>query len=249
MATMSPFHRETDDTNGQDVPHVIVANAFGFYCVPKAFLSLQVPRVLAKGLVYEPNTLNLMRRLMGSGDVVAGGAFVGDFFPALCEALASEAVLHSFEPNPVSWWAATQTIRLNKLTQVRLHATAVGESERTMPLQVAWPETGDPLAARSKLTATPPEGSSVDVQVRRLDDLVPAERRVSVLQLDVEGSEGPALEGAERIIADNAPVIFVESVKPSRQQRYLKSLQERFPDHSYQMAGVIERNCIFRPDR
>jgi hypothetical protein len=54
------------------------------------------------------------------------------------------------------------------------------------------------------------------VSVVALDDIVPATRKVTVLQLDVEGSEEQALMGALRTIKRCLPQIILESLPKDR---------------------------------
>ena len=58
----------------------ICVNEYGFYCVPDAYAKREIPKILAQGGVYEPNTLALLARRAQGGDIVTGGAFIGDFF-------------------------------------------------------------------------------------------------------------------------------------------------------------------------
>ncbi|MDF1854923.1 FkbM family methyltransferase [Pseudooceanicola sp.] len=226
--------------------HMIASNQYGFYCIPQAYAKRKVPTVLRQGQVYEPDTLALMRRKSGLGDVIAGGGFIGDFFPALSEALAATAVLHSFEPNPLSHEAACHTIGLNRLENVCLHPVAVGESPGTLPLLVSR-GANNAMAARAKIVADRIEGETIDVPVTTLDNLIGKDRAVSILQLDIEGHELPAVLGAKRIISRNRPMIILEAARRHRQKFYERALNQHFPDIGYRMAGVIERNCIFLP--
>ncbi|OWU85957.1 hypothetical protein ATO6_03520 [Oceanicola sp. 22II-s10i] len=206
----------------------------------------EVPKVLRSGGVYEPATLKLIRRKLAGGDVIAGGGFVGDFFPAISEALAPGRLLHSFEPNPVSHASALLTIGLNGLTNICLHRVAVGEASGRMHLQVA---TGHdkPMAARARIVDAAREDQTIEVAMRRLDDLVPPGRRVTVLQLDIEGHEWPAILGASRIIRENRPMILLEANRPRRQRQYQRDLKQKFPELGYRMVGALERNGIFLP--
>ena len=57
---------------------------------------------------------------------------------------------------------------------------------------------------------------------------MPEQRNVSVLHLDVEGFEMPAVMGAARIIRNNAPVLVLEVVGPDRHSNYLDQLRATF---------------------
>ena len=79
-----------------------------------------------------------------------------------------------------------------------------------------------------------------------LDDLVDPSRMVSVLQLDVEGFEWPALLGARRIIEQNRPTIIVEALDETPNAVTEAVLSQAFPDLGYRCVGQMERNRFFR---
>lgn len=54
---------------------------------------------------------------------------------------------------------------------------------------------------------------SVIVECVRLDDIVPPERRIGFIKVDVEGGETLVLKGARRILADSRPVILFECTR------------------------------------
>ncbi|WP_323767900.1 FkbM family methyltransferase [Antarctobacter sp.] len=224
--------------------HRICVNEYGFYCVPDAYAKREIPKILSQGGVYEPNTLSLMARRALGGDIVTGGAFIGDFFPALARAVAPGSRVVSFEPNPLSFAAAQRTIALNGLGNVDLAPVAVGETSGTLHLQLAR-EGGSATAARAKIVETADEGETVPVEVVTLDDLCPADRIVSILHLDVEGHEKPALLGARRMIEQNAPMIVLEADRPWQRGMYAEFLAEQFPGQGYVMCGGMERNVFF----
>lgn len=232
---------------GPDFAHVICRNIYGRYCVPTEFLEREVPQLLAHGQVYEPETIALIASLLGPGDLVSGGAFVGDFFPALSAALAPDALYHSFEPAPVTYRAACETIMLNGLQNIRLHPVAVGETEGRLPLMVTRKDGGPAMAAAAKLIPGASGEHVIEVPVMRLDDLVPAARRVSVLHLDVEGFELPALAGATRIVTQNAPHIVLEAGGIKGQRAAKRALREMFPELRYHVVNVLENNAVFAP--
>lgn len=229
-----------------DYPHSVAANAYGFYCVPDAYKKREAARELINGLVYEPGTLGLLRRLARQGgDVITGGAFVGDFSPALSEAMGKGARLHTFEPNPMSKQAVRYTLALNRLTNVAFHEVGIGAVPGQLKLQVAK-EDGTPMAGTSKIVGADAMGETVDVEISTLDDLVDVSRRVSVIHLDIEGHEVAALSGAERIIQEEAPDLVLEAPKRWMQRAIEKHLREYHSDLDYTLCGSIDRNAIYR---
>jgi len=228
--------------------HSIVANEYGYYCMPNSYRHREICAHLIDGAVYEPATLNFLRRHIGTGDIVTGGAFIGDFFPALHEVLAPKALIHSFEPNPISVEAAKETIRLNGLKKIKLHAVAVGDEPAQLMLKVNRYD-GSAIAAGERIVEDmreeDPRGISVPTVM--IDDLIPKTRKVSVLHLDVEGFEIKALQGAKGLVRKNKPLVILESGKPWQQRRFCEILNTICDAQIYTHVGTIEHNAIYRP--
>ena len=172
------------------------------------------------------------------GDVISGGAFVGDFLPALSRALVPGALLHSFEPNPDAYENALYTIALNSLENVCLAQAAVGDVCATQPLQIDK-KPGKALEGSARLIPKHGDALTVDVEVTRLDDLVPQDRPVWVLHLDVEGHEVPALRGAIALIRRWRPFLAIEAQNPGMRQITLRFVQRHLQDMGYRLLGDL----------
>jgi hypothetical protein len=73
----------------------------------------------------------------------------------------------------------------------------------------------------------------------RLDDVLPQGADISVLQLDVEGYEGPALKGALATITRCRPTLILETVPRAFMDSHLSPL-------GYRRAGAVCGNAIFQ---
>lgn len=241
---------ETGDVTIDSVDHVIAVNEYGFHCLPTEYLHRNITQILNAGQVYEAETLRFLRRFVGTGDVISGGAFVGDFLPALAEVIAPKARIYSFEPVPVSFAAATETIRLNGLKDVKISPVAIGAEQGFAEMLIARPG-GKKIAAGERIVGeddiTEKHGT-IKVPVETLDAMLPKSRKVSLIQLDVEGHEIPALEGAARILNDSKPLVVLESQKDWRNRAYERALNELAPKARYRWVGRIENNAVFRPE-
>ena len=232
----------------EDLDYQLAVNAYGFYCIPDEFRHREVCKTLLGGKINEPRTLSLVQRFAGAGDVVSGGAFIGDFLPALARALDPKAKLHSFEPNPAAYTAASTTVAINRLNNVTLHPVAVGAEDASLPLQIKG-KAGDTMGGLSSIVGEHIDGQTIEVPVKTIDEFVGKGRTVSVIQLDIEGFEWPALQGAQKIIKKDAPVIIVETLKTSDVRVSEEILAETFPDAGYKQAGVMERNTFYVPTK
>lgn len=50
----------------------------------------------------------------------------------------------------------------------------------------------------------------IEVECKKLDDIVPPDRRIGFLKVDVEGGEYAVFRGARRIIAESRPIVLFE---------------------------------------
>ncbi|MEO0999285.1 MAG: FkbM family methyltransferase, partial [Pseudomonadota bacterium] len=214
-------------------------NAYGRYAIPEVVRTRDAARLLLAGRVYEPVTLRFMREHVGEGDIVHAGAFFGDFLPGLASALTPGARLWSFEPNPVSFAAAEETVRLNVLDNVTLRPAALSDRGGWQPLRTTDAD-GLPLGGASRIVAEAGPGDA-RVATLTLDAAIPAERPVSILQLDVEGHAEAALLGARALIARCRPILILEGLNRPRW------IAETFPGPGYTLHGKVNGNAVFAP--
>jgi len=67
-------------------------NKYGGYCVPDSSRHRPAAKMVLANDVYEPKTIEFMRRECGSGDIIHAGTYFGDFLPALSSTCATDAV-------------------------------------------------------------------------------------------------------------------------------------------------------------
>ena len=228
-----------------DLNFKIFSNRFGFYAIPEAYQNLFIPKQLEQGLVYEPRTIEFICNHAGDGDVVSGGAFIGDFLPAISRSLAQGAQLHSFEPHPISFAAASKTIEVNRLRNTELHQIAVGEKPGRVALTLTNADRGGEIAggtARVDPERSGTESGFAEVGLTTLDHLIPKERQVSVLHLDLEGFERAALRGAVQMVTRSKPIIILETRKIEAD--WLNSI---FPGCNYVATSFYEKNTFYLP--
>lgn len=79
---------------------------------------------------------------------------------------------------------------------------------------------------------------SIAVEVVTVDEVIPAERRISIIHLDVEGFEKPALAGALKSIRRCKPILILESL-PDEDWLSTNILQL-----GYKIAGTAYDNTI-----
>jgi FkbM family methyltransferase len=126
-------------------------------------------------------------------------------------ALAPTAQVWAFEPNFENYRCARVTLELNDVRNVNLVHAGLGAKHATLSMKT-HDETGRALGGGSRIVdAAPGARAGLElIPVVTVDESVPADRKVSVLQLDVEGHEAEALAGAIATIQRNKPLLIVE---------------------------------------
>lgn len=222
-----------------DLPQVLYRNEYGQYSVPDGLDHRPAVRLVKAGQVYEPQTIQFMRDHAGTGDIIHAGTFFGDFLPGLSGAMASDARIWAFEPNPDSHAHAARTIAMNGLANVTLTHAAVSNTDGVIRFQTRDAQ-GNPLGGHSRFVTA--DGPGVEsVPSIRLDNVVPEDRQVSILQLDVEGHERAALEGAMEIITRCRPILILEEF------RYKRWIKAKLGHLGYELRQKVHANRVFAP--
>ena len=202
-------------------PYIVAANEFGTYCVPRKALHRRACRAIMRGEAYEADTIRFLTE-NASGDIVHGGTFFGDFLPALAHAYDH---VWAFEPNPDSFRCAQATAAMNGLGNVTLTNWGLGRSSASLSL--CTERDGEYLGGASFIVEKPG-----DIRIETIDSIVPPDRKVGMIQLDVEGYEAAALEGARETIRRCRPIIVLETPAPV---------------DGYVETRVVDENHVFTP--
>jgi FkbM family methyltransferase len=176
--------------------------------------------------------LAVLDRCVRRGDTVVDvGAHRGLFTYRLSKLVGAAGHVHAFEPNPFnldilrSMWASDPTISL--------YACALsdrsGVAEFTIPtLNGARVDAMGSLSTQATRLAK--TRARIDVQMARFDEVVPRERPIKFMKVDVEGHEQEVLRGSESVLSSHHPTLLVEIEQRHREQpiaetfAYLSSL-------------------------
>jgi FkbM family methyltransferase len=223
----------------------IAANRHGLYCVPASALKRPAGRLVVAGEVYEPETIDLVARHCGNGDIVHAGTYFGDLLPAFARTAAAEARIWAFEPNPESYRCAKVTIELNGLTNVLLTHAGLGASCGQASIRTR-DVAGQPLGGCSHVVPHDGAEDCEAVDIRSIDASVPVERHVSVVQLDVEGHEQQALTGALATIRRCLPLLVLE-VQPGSTLLESDWFRSEILGLGYRRLAAVHGNVVFQP--
>ena len=124
----------------------------------------------------------------------------------------------AFEPNPENYRCAFVTVAINGLQNVELQNAGMGASRGSLPM-VVLDNCGRSLGGISHVVGGIDERNEkglVNVNIVTIDEIVPWERSVSIIQLDVEGFEKEALTGALMTVRRCKPIIVLEQLPEER---------------------------------
>jgi FkbM family methyltransferase len=222
----------------------IAYNKYGGYCVPLSSSHRPAAQKILSGDIWEPKIIEFLMSRCGDGDIVHAGTFFGDFLPALSQSSAQGSRIWAFEPNPENYRCAVITACINGLQNVELINAGLGERQGFLQM-VTSNADGKSLGGGSWIIQETEEGStegSIAVEVVTVDEVVPSERKISIIQLDVEGFEKPALAGALKSIRRCRPILILESL-PDEDWLSANILQL-----GYKIAGQACDNTILISD-
>jgi FkbM family methyltransferase len=158
------------------------------------FVHVAGAMILVAGLLTGAGALTLARgdtRLLRLG-----------YFSLLASALVGPTgQVHAFEPLADNLSLLWQHVRLNRLSNVAVHPTAVSDSHGRSRFALGGNRSTGKLDCQGDL----------EVDVVTLDEFVFGAHNPppNLIKIDVEGGEGRVLRGAQRLLRTHHPVIFL----------------------------------------
>jgi FkbM family methyltransferase len=96
---------------------------------------------------------------------------------------------------------------LKKFPQVDVRQIALSDAEGRAEFFISSHSSGH---SGLRFNQAAGAATKIDVTLMRLDDVVPADRRIGFLKIDVEGLEYPVFRGAKRTLTENRPIVLFE---------------------------------------
>lgn len=174
----------------------------GIYFVPGYAEHRPACQAILSGAVYEPATHDAVNSIMQvrPGSMIHAGTFFGDMLPTFAK--YCPGTVYAFEPVLENYVLSKLCVEYNQLDNIHLQNAAL--SSETAIARISTGHAGGMhRGGSSQLSNTGQIVGLVTIDSLGLDD-------VSVIQLDVEGHEYPALLGADFTISTCKPVILIE---------------------------------------
>lgn len=195
--------------------------------------------------LYEPETLQLMRKRLRPGDVMVDvGANCGLYTLVAAQAVGASGRIIALEPSPREFERLERNVGLNGLRQVRCIAAAAADQAGQATLSVAQPPfAGHNTLGRRFAYAAVALAEQRTVPAITLDGLLRDEIRCDLIKLDIEGAELSALRGAAASLARLRPALLVEINQGALSENGASAndLLTWITEHGYAMYAIDPR--------
>ena len=180
----------------------------------------------------------LLTRYLREGSVVVdAGANIGIYSRFLSRCVGVTGTVHSFEPSPTNFAHLSHAVR--GLTNIRAHHSAVGPHSGEQLLYLS-----DDLNVDHRVYPTVGEvRKTVSIRTIALDDYFPPGSPVDLIKSDIQGYELHALQGARRVLSENATIKLLLEFWPFGLRAANASPQELLQlleTHGFRVYRVLE---------
>lgn len=225
--------------------YTIATNHYGHYCIPLSSSHRPCAQTILAGDVHEPDTIQFILDHAGDGDVIHAGAYFGDMLPALS---GWTNKVWAFEPGPENFMCAEVTRLINNLDNVNLFDAGLGEKTTGLNGGPGYLQTEDgdrDLGGGStrlifpNALVSPFDTLIVSIELVTIDALfddpyIP----ISIIHLDIEGSEQLALTGAMDTITRCKPILILETLPDN------EWIDRNLTGLGYKITGKVHSNSI-----
>ena len=194
--------------------------------------------------------LRVFRRLArGCRTILDIGAHIGVF--SMAAALDNPtAVIHAFEPLPVSFRLLSSMIRRSRVANVHAHELALSDREGEADLFVRREAQGMSASDASLIAGFREDCDRVPVQLATLDRFAARQglRDIDLIKIDVESAEYLVFRGAADVLRAERPVILSEVLLGSKEQELHAELSRHGYVYFWLAAEGPVEQAQFRPD-
>lgn len=144
---------------------------------------------------------DFLTSVLQSGDIVVDvGANIGSLALKSALIVGESGVVYAIEPHPRIVEFLRRNIKLNALTNIRVHNVAIGETKGEINFSSTRSDDQNRILP----------GGQLSVAVLPLDDIIGGHDRIHLLKVDVEGYELSVFRGSEAILP-RVDCVFFES--------------------------------------
>lgn len=185
---------------------------FNFEKIDYEFYGIENEHIFKQIPWYEMSLLDYIKKLNLNGVYVDVGGNIGNhslFFLNHCQSTK----LYSFEPEEFCFGILNKNLTKNAQKEFILHKLAIWNRENNLKL-IRF-ESFNNTGMSKVVEANENDIKEQLINANSLDNLISLNENIVLIKIDAEGSEPKVLEGAEKIIKLNMPVIICEAATES----------------------------------
>jgi FkbM family methyltransferase len=175
------------------------------YLVKQSLWTLHID--LTRNMQYDRYAYRLLKSVIQpNSNCIDIGCHKGEILDWMIR-FAPRGIHHAVEPIPYLFKALKE-----KYTQsnIHLHALALSDKAGKLNFNVVKNAPAYSGIRQRKYAIQNPDVEIIEVEVKRLDDLIPVNQAVRLIKIDVEGAELDVLKGATRILKECRPYVMFE---------------------------------------
>ena len=177
----------------------------------KMFLDSKDTLGLSVKGIHEPRVTELVKKEVKKSDVVLDiGANIGYYTLIAAKLVGENGKVFAFEPDPTNFAILRKNVELNGYKNVVLVQKAVSNKTGTLKLYISEDNLADHKIYNSH------EGrQSIEIEATRLDDYFKNyDGKIDLIKMDIEGSEGGAIQGMSSLLQKNKNVKIITEFWP-----------------------------------
>jgi len=161
---------------------------------------------LTKNLEYDRLTKLIMKQMIRSdSNCIDIGCHKGEILDIIIQ-YSPNGKHYGFEPLPFLFNKLTEKYN-NKATILPF---ALSDKEGSSTFQYVKNAPAYSGIKKRKYNVDNPEIEEIEVELKKLDDIIPEETKIDLIKIDVEGAELGVLKGSKRILKSSKPVVVFE---------------------------------------
>lgn len=184
---------------------------------------------LTKNLEYDRLTKSIMKKVIKKdSNCIDIGCHKGEMLQSILK-LAPAGKHFAFEPIPYLY----DQLKVKFDGQASIFSCALSDKSGQTTFNLVKNAPAYSGINKRKYAVSEPEIEEIQVELKQLDEVIPAETKIDFIKIDVEGGEFDVLKGAKNLLTTHHPILVFEcgigasefyGTKPSELFQYLADL-------------------------
>jgi FkbM family methyltransferase len=161
---------------------------------------------LTKNLEYDRLTKSIMKKVIKKdSNCIDVGCHKGEILQSIIK-LASAAHHFAFEPIPYLY----EQLKVKFEGQAAIFSCALSDRSGKTTFNLVKNAPAYSGINKRKYAISEPEIEEIQVELKQLDEVIPADTKIDFIKIDVEGGEFDVLKGAKKLLNTHHPILVFE---------------------------------------